>query len=213
MLGRCQFETNSVKQLTHICHHNALRFFDSDFMTTGQEGIPLRLAKDVETLSNTPLLAKVDPIRLKLLAFTSERLEYTSGDELFHQDDHGEAVYVIVEGKADILVDSPPEVIKIATLGKNNIIGEIAILCDVPRSATVVAHGDLDTLRVSKERFFRLVADFPQVGVAVMSALAAKLHRTTQALAATRARLEELESALAAAERPLRAPFGVGKRA
>src|SRR6187200_2152583 len=128
MLGRCQFETNSVKQLTHICHHNALRFFDSDFMTTGQEGIPLRLAKDVETLSNTPLLAKVDPIRLKLLAFTSERLEYTSGDELFHQDDHGEAVYVIVEGQADILVDSPREAIKIATLGKNNIIGEIAIL-------------------------------------------------------------------------------------
>jgi hypothetical protein len=65
----------------------------------------------------------------------------------------------------------------------------------------VVAHGDLDTLRVSKERFFHLVADFPQVGVAVMSALAAKLHRTTQALAAARARLEELESALAAAER------------
>ena len=170
-------------------------------MTTGQEGIPLSLAKDAETLSNTPLLAKVDPTKLKLLAFTSERLEYTSGDELFHQDDHGEAVYVILEGEADILVDSPREAIKIATLGKNNIIGEIAILCDVPRSATVVAHGDLDTLRVSKERFFHLVADFPQVGVAVMSALAAKLHRTTQALAAARARLEELESALAAAER------------
>jgi CRP-like cAMP-binding protein len=170
-------------------------------MTTGQEGIPLSLAKDAETLSNTPLLAKVDPTKLKLLSFTSERLEYTSGDELFHQDDHGEAVYLILEGEADILVDSPREAIKIATLGKNNIIGEIAILCDVPRSATVVAHGDLDTLRVSKERFFHLVADFPQVGVAVMSALAAKLHRTTQALAAARARLEELESTLAAAER------------
>jgi CRP/FNR family cyclic AMP-dependent transcriptional regulator len=170
-------------------------------MTTGQEGIPLSLAKDAETLSNTPLLAKVDPTKLKLLSFTSERLEYTSGDELFHQDDHGEAVYLILEGEADILVDSPREAIKIATLGKNNIIGEIAILCDVPRSATVVAHGDLDTLRVSKERFFHLVADFPQVGVAVMSALAAKLHRTTQALAAARARLEERESTLAAAER------------
>jgi CRP/FNR family transcriptional regulator, cyclic AMP receptor protein len=85
-------------------------------------------------------------------------------------------------------------VINIATLGKYDIIGEIAILCDVPRTATVVAHGDLDTLRVSKEGFFHLVTEFPQVGVQVMSALASKLHRTTQALTAARAKLDKLGS-------------------
>jgi CRP-like cAMP-binding protein len=153
----------------------------------------MSLTKDVEVLSNIPLFAKVDPAKLKLLAFTSERLEYLSGDELFHQDDYGDAAYVILEGEADILVDTPRSAIKIATLGKNDIIGEVAIVCDVPRTATVVAHGDLDTLRVSKEGFFHLVTQFPQVGVEVMSALAAKLHRTTQALTAARARLDELD--------------------
>jgi CRP-like cAMP-binding protein len=153
----------------------------------------MSLTKDVEVLSNIPLFAKVNPTKLKLLAFTSERLEYPSGEELFHQDDYGDAAYVILEGEADILVDTPFKAIKIATLGKNDIIGEIAILCDVPRSATVVARGDLETLRVSKEGFFHLVTEFPQVGVEVMSALASKLHRTTKALTAARARLEELE--------------------
>jgi CRP/FNR family cyclic AMP-dependent transcriptional regulator len=153
----------------------------------------MSLTKDVEVLSNIPLFAKVNPAKLKLLAFTSERLEYLSGDELFHQDDYGDAAYVILEGEADILVDTPRSAIKIATLGKNDIIGEVAILCDVPRTATVVAHGDLDTLRVSKEGFFHLVTQFPQVGVEVMSALAAKLQRTTQALTAARARLDELD--------------------
>jgi CRP-like cAMP-binding protein len=153
----------------------------------------MSLTKDVEVLSNIPLFAKVNPAKLKLLAFTSERLEYLSGDELFHQDDYGDAAYVILEGEADILVDTPRSAIKIATLGKNDIIGEVAILCDVPRTATVVAYGDLDTLRVSKEGFFHLVTQFPQVGVEVMSALAAKLHRTTQALTAARARLDELD--------------------
>jgi CRP/FNR family transcriptional regulator, cyclic AMP receptor protein len=62
----------------------------------------------------------------------------------------------------------------------------------VPRTATVVAHGDLETLRVSREGFVHLVTQFPQVGVAVMSALATKLHRTTQALTAARAKLEQL---------------------
>ena len=154
----------------------------------------MSLTKDVEVLSTIPLFAKVNPTKLKLLAFTSERLEYPSGHELFHQDDYGDAAYVILEGEADILVDTPRSAMKIATLGKNDIIGEVAILCDVPRTATVVAHGDLDTLRVSKEGFFHLVTQFPQVGVEVMSALAAKLHRTTQALTAARARLDELDT-------------------
>jgi CRP/FNR family cyclic AMP-dependent transcriptional regulator len=153
----------------------------------------MSLAKDVEVLSDIPLFAKVNPAKLKLLAFTSERLEYPSGDELFHQNDYGDAAYVILEGEADILVDTPRSVIKIATLGKDDIFGEIAILCDVPRTATVVAHGDLDTLRVSKEGFFHLVTEFPQVGIEVMRALASKLQRTTQALTAARARLDELD--------------------
>jgi CRP-like cAMP-binding protein len=153
----------------------------------------MSLTKDVEILSNIPLFAKVNPAKLKLLAFTSERLEYLSGDELFDQDDYGDAAYVILEGEADILVDTPRSAIKITTLGKNDIIGEIAILCDVPRTATVVEHSDLDTLRVSKEGFFHLVTQFPQVGVEVMSALASKLHRTTQALTPARAKLDELE--------------------
>ena len=99
----------------------------------------MSLAKDVEVLRNIPLFAKVEPAKLKLLAFTSERLEYMSGDELFHQGDYGDAAYIILEGEADVLVDTPQGVVKVATLGKNDIIGEIAILCDVPRTATVVA--------------------------------------------------------------------------
>ena len=146
----------------------------------------MSLNKDVEVLRNIPLFAKIDPAKLKLLAFTSERLQYLSGDELFHQGDDGDAAYVILEGEADILVDTPKGSMKVARLGKNDIIGEIAILCDVPRTATVVAHGDLETLRVSKDGFFHLVTQFPQVGIEVMSALAAKLHRTTQELTAAR---------------------------
>ena len=148
----------------------------------------MSLTQDMEALRSIPLFAKVEPAKLKLLAFTSERLEYPAGDELFHQGDYGDAAYIILEGGAEVLVDTPDGALKVVTLGKNDIIGEIAILCDVPRTATVVAHGSLETLRVSKEGFFHLVTDFPQVGVEVMSALAAKLHRTTQALTAARAK-------------------------
>lgn len=148
----------------------------------------MSLTKDVEILRDIPLFAKVAPAKLKLLAFTSERLEYPAGDELFHQGDYGDAAHIILEGEADVLVETPDGTLKIATLGKNDIVGEIAILCNVPRTATVVAHGSLETLRVAKDGFFHLVTQFPQVGVEVMSALAAKLQRTTQALTAARAK-------------------------
>jgi CRP-like cAMP-binding protein len=143
----------------------------------------MTLTKDVEVLRSIPLFANLEPAKLKLLAFTSERLQYLSGDELFHEGDYGDAVYIILDGEADILVDGPTGAVKVETLGKN-IVGEIAILCDVPRTATVVAHGDLETLRVPKDGFFHLVTQFPQVGVEVMSELASRLHHTTQALTA-----------------------------
>ena len=94
----------------------------------------MTLTKDVEVLRNIPVFAKVEPARLKLLAFTSERLQYLSGDELFHQGDYGDAVYILLDGKADILVDSPKGAVKVETLGKN-IIGEIAILGSQGRHA------------------------------------------------------------------------------
>jgi CRP/FNR family transcriptional regulator, cyclic AMP receptor protein len=131
------------------------------------------LTKDVEVLRSIPLFAKLEPAKLKLLAFTSERLQYLSGDAVF------------LDGKADILVDSPKGAIKIETLGKN-IVGEIAILCDVPRTATVVAHCDLEILRLSKDGFFHLITHFPQFGIEVMREVAARLHHTTQALTAER---------------------------
>jgi CRP/FNR family cyclic AMP-dependent transcriptional regulator len=153
----------------------------------------MSLTKDVEVLRNIPLFAKVDPAKLKLLAFTSERLEYMSGDELFRQGDYGDAAYIILEGAADVLVDTPQGAVKVATLGKNDIIGEIAVLCDVPRTATVVAHSDLETLRVSKDGFFHLVTQFPQIGIEVMSEIASRLHHTTQALTEARARLDAID--------------------
>ncbi|MGF1474187.1 MAG: cyclic nucleotide-binding domain-containing protein [Geminicoccaceae bacterium] len=148
----------------------------------------MTLKKDVEALRQIPLFAKIDPGKLKLLAFTSEHLMFMRGDELFQQGDVGDAAYIILEGDADILVDTPNGPVNVAQVHKNDIVGEIAILCDVPRTATVKAKNDLATLRVSKDGFFHLVTQFPQVGIEIMGELASRLHDTTQQL--TKAKTE-----------------------
>ncbi len=142
----------------------------------------MTLQEDVELLRNIPLFAKIEPSKLKLLAFTAQRLTYNAGDSLFHQGDEGDSAYIIVDGDADVLVDSPTGPITVATVGKNDFVGEIAILCDVPRTATITAKTTLTTMRISKELFFQLVSQFPQMSIEIMRELARRLEVTTRQL-------------------------------
>lgn len=153
----------------------------------------MSLAKDMEVLRSIPLFAKIEPARLKLLAFTSERLSYMASDEICREGDAGDAAYIILEGEADISVGTANGPLIVASAGKNDIIGEIAVLCDVPRTATVTARTDVETLKVAKDNFFQLITQFPQIGIQVMHELAERLHHTTQDLTAARARLAELD--------------------
>src|SRR5438552_969426 len=112
----------------------------------------MQLKDEVDLLRRVPLFAGVAPSKLKLLAFTSDRVSYRAGDVLFKQGDPGDAAYVVLSGTADILVDAGGELIKVATIETNSIIGEIAILCDVARTATVKASAPLETLRIKKDQ-------------------------------------------------------------
>jgi CRP-like cAMP-binding protein len=142
----------------------------------------MSIDKEVEVLRQIPLFANIDPVKLKLMAFASQRVTFKAGQSLFEHGDEGDAAYIIVEGDADILVDTPAGPLTVAKVEKNDIVGEIAILCDVPRTATVMATSELTTLRITKDLFFRMVTDFPEMGVEVMRVLAHRLEQTTMQL-------------------------------
>ena len=142
----------------------------------------MSLNEEVELLRNIPLFAKLEPSKLKLLAFTSERITYEADQVLFRQGDVGDAAYIIVDGSAKVLVETGEGEIEVATLGRNDCVGEIASLCDVPRTATVRASSQTVTLRITKDLFFRLVTEFPQMSVEIMRELASRLEQTTQQL-------------------------------
>lgn len=137
----------------------------------------MSLNEEVELLRNIPLFANIEPSKLKLLAFTSERVAYEPGQELFKQGDDGDAAYIIIGGEADIIIETANGPFTVATFKRNDIVGEIAILCDVPRTATVQAKAKLETLVISKELFYRLVLEFPQIAVEIMRELAQRLER------------------------------------
>lgn len=142
----------------------------------------MSLADEVDCLRRIPLFANIETAKLKLLAFTSERVSFRAGEVLFEQDEIGNAAYLILDGTAEVLVRSPGGPLPVAAPGRGEIVGEIAILCDVPRTATVRAKSDLVTLCISKDLFFRMVAEFPQMAVEIMRVLAHRLEKTNRLL-------------------------------
>ncbi len=147
----------------------------------------MSLDQEVDVLRQIPLFANIDTAKLKLLCFASERLTYTAGQILISQGDVGDAAYIIVDGEAEVLVGSPAGPLKVAVLKRNDIVGEIAILCDVPRIATVKAASELVTLKITKDVFFRMLTDFPEMGLEIMRVLADRLAKTTAELQEARA--------------------------
>jgi CRP-like cAMP-binding protein len=141
------------------------------------------LDQEVDVLRRIPLFQNIEPSKLKLMAFASERLTFAGGTDLFAEGEEGDAAYIVLDGTADVLIAGPDgQAITVATVGANEIVGEIAILCDVPRTATVRARDELTTLRITKQLFFQMVQDFPQIGVEVMRVLAHRLETTTRQL-------------------------------
>jgi len=147
------------------------------------------LNEEVEILRRIPLFQQIEPSKLKLLAFTSERVAFDAGHVLFRQGDAATAAYVIIEGKAEVTVASESGPVKVAQFENNDFFGEIAILCDVPRTATIRALTRLVTLRISKDLFLRLIKEFPQIAVAVMRELAHRLELTNNQLREAREEL------------------------
>jgi CRP-like cAMP-binding protein len=142
--------------------------------------------QEVEVLRRIPLFANVEPAKLKLMCFASERITYKSGQSLCEQGDIGDAAFIILEGAADVIVTHDAPMV-VAQVGKDDIVGEIAILVDIPRTATITATNELTALKITKDLFFRMITDFPEMGVEIMRVLAQRLEQTTAQLLKARA--------------------------
>jgi CRP-like cAMP-binding protein len=140
----------------------------------------MTIDEEVALLRKIPLFAKVDPAKLKLLAFASERAVFAPGEILFHQGDPGDALFIVTSGAIKIMLpsDTGDEAI-LATLRPGDVFGELALLDGAPRSATAVALEPTETLILPRLQFRELLATEPAVRDALLASIAAELRRLT----------------------------------
>ena len=140
------------------------------------------LDEEVAVLGRVPLFQSIDPAKLKLLAFTSEKVRFAPDEVIFSAGEPGDAAYVILSGTAGIYAQGEDGAGEVAKAGTHEVVGEIAVLCDVPRTATVKALTELAALRITKDMFMQMVAEFPDMAIEIMRHLARRLEETTDRL-------------------------------
>ena len=152
----------------------------------------MSLKQEFELLRRVPIFAEIEPSRLKLLAFMSERVGYDPDKIVVRQGDPADAAYLIIDGHAEVVAETPAGPVILATLGANEIVGEMGILCNMPRNATVRAEDRLIALRISKESFMRMLREFPNISISIMQELAHRLEASNNQLRAAHTEINRL---------------------
>ena len=135
-----------------------------------------------EGLQQVPMFNKLDPAKLKLLAFTSEAVSWKDGELLCRINEPSNTVFVILEGAVEILGTVRGENVVLFTKARHELVGEMAVLSNAPRSATLRAKDNLRTLNISNDAFLKLLTENSTVSLNVMKQLSDKLALSTRAL-------------------------------
>jgi CRP/FNR family cyclic AMP-dependent transcriptional regulator len=108
--------------------------------------------------------------------------EYDVGDVIFEEGSTGRELFVVLDGKIDIVKDSGGTRMTIVTLGKGEFFGEMAVIDGSSRSATAIAAAaKTKVMRINHARFVYLVSQQPAFALMIMDALSKRLRASNAA--------------------------------
>jgi CRP-like cAMP-binding protein len=131
----------------------------------------LRKDHKIELLKGVPLFAGCSKKELQLIAAVADELDFKQGRTLIREGASGREFFVLVDGTAEITRDGK----RIDVAGAGDFFGEMALLSDQPRNATVTTTSQVDLLVITAQSFRRLVESNPLIALKVMRAVAERV--------------------------------------
>lgn len=131
----------------------------------------------LELLHQVPLFAELNLDDLQSLDAQLRSRKVNTDELLFNEGDPGDCLYILVSGELAVSrKNDKGENMLLAKLGAGQPVGEMALLDELPRSATAVATCDSEILRLDKLRFHSLVMQRPQILLGMCKVLATRLR-------------------------------------
>lgn len=119
-----------------------------------------------------PIFAKLKDDELRIVEKQMNLIEVVPGETVFEEGDRGYYVCFVVDGALDVLKKSEnSEDIVITTLSKGRSIGEMAVIDELPRSATVRARTKATLLTLSREKFNDILEEHTAIGIKILKGI------------------------------------------
>jgi CRP/FNR family transcriptional regulator, cyclic AMP receptor protein len=129
----------------------------------------MRFGKDAKTelISRAPIFSQCSKGELQEIAAIADEIDIAEGKELTTEGSPGREFFVIIDGTASVAQDGK----QINDLGPGDFFGEVALVKDTPRTATVTATSPVRALVVTRQNFKRLIDRQPDIERTVLKAL------------------------------------------
>ncbi len=137
------------------------------------------IADIVRHLGSTSVFRRLDEAMLTSIAQTAEVVLVPAGDSVVNEGESGDEAFVVVAGHLDVNITTPEGASEtVGTLGPGDVVGEMALLTNEPRSATVIARRDSALMRIPAGEFRSLVVAHPDVLLDVTRTVMSRLNRS-----------------------------------
>ncbi len=134
----------------------------------------LSVMEKILFLKSVSIFEKMNSEQLKLISGITTEEDINPKEDLFHQGDPGDKMYIIISGNVELLEQSGDREQRIAISGKSEPLGEFAVLDDDERSLGARATNNVKVLAVEKEELKELIREFPELAFAFFKVLTAK---------------------------------------
>ena len=164
-----------------------------------------------DALRASALFAELPADDLARLAAMVETVRLEAGETLLREGDPGDSLFVIASGELEVVRGDGADEVPLAVVGPGSLQGEMALLEDRPRNATVRAMTPVEALRVPRAALFELLATRPEAALAMIRTTLSRL-RSTEALLGQREKLASLGTLAAGLAHELNNPAAAIRR-
>ena len=144
----------------------------------------MSLLAECDLLASIPLFRGIDLAKRKLVAMSSDRINFVAGDTVFNEGDVADAVFMMIQGQVKVIKENAEASIELAEIKGSALLGETGVILTRRRSATIVAIADCTMLRIEGQVFIDLLEQVPQITLALARELAERLDRSNNQILA-----------------------------
>jgi CRP-like cAMP-binding protein len=140
-------------------------------------------SETVEFLSRVPLFKSLKRRQLRGLAKVAHTDQFKAGQEIVTQGESGVGLFILVSGKADVVHLQPDGTTPVVNvLGPNDFFGELALLSEGPRTASVVASEDTECVVITRWNFVPLAREDADMAIVILEELAERFRAALDVL-------------------------------